>query len=196
MENSLRSIFSFISVVSALAFLGLIALLHFLPNKYNPIKNTVSDYAIALSGGQHAFVAVAMPLAGAVSSLSLAAAMAANVGIAPTQTVLALILSSVGRFFLIFFPTDVPGQPATRIGRIHLAFAITAFAGIAVAACNFNLTARDEVLGQLAAVTAGLLLLGFFLPRLKKIFGLLERIALFSSVIWLVAAGVELLFKG
>jgi hypothetical protein len=196
MENSLRLIFSSIAVISALLFLGLITLLHFLPNKYNPAINTVSDYAAAPAGWQQAFMAVALPLAGAGSSLSLAVAMAAGVKTVSMQIILFLVISSIGRFFLVFFPTDVTGEPVTKIGRIHLVCAIIAFSGIALAAGSFHLTATDKILGQTVVAATVLLLLGFFLSPLKKIFGLLERLSLFSSVIWLVVVGVELFCKG
>jgi len=45
MGDSLRLIFSGVAVVSALAFLSLMIRLHFLPNKFNPVKNTVSASA-------------------------------------------------------------------------------------------------------------------------------------------------------
>ena len=74
--------------------------------------------------------------------------------------------------------------------------AVVAFAGIAFAAGNFHMTAADEIIGQVVASAAVLLLLEFFLSPLKKIFGLLERIFLLSSVVWLVVVGCELFLKG
>jgi Protein of unknown function (DUF998) len=195
MEESLRLIFGGVTAISALGFLGLMISLHFLPSKYSPIKNTVSDYAVAPSGKLHAVIAVAMPLTGAISSLSLAIAMAASVKTASIYVVSLLVIASICRFLLIFFPTDITGRPVTKTGMIHLACAVIAFAGIAFAAGNFHMTAPDEILGHIVIGTAILLLLGF-LPPLKKIFGLLERIFLFSSAIWLVVAGSELFFRG
>lgn len=194
MADLLRLIFSGVTVISALMFLGLVVLFHLLPNNYNPVKNTVSDYAVAPSGKLHAFMAVAMPITGAISSLSLAVAIAASVSTASMHAVLFLVIASVCRFLLIFFPTDITGQPATKTGKAHLTFAILAFAGIAFAAGNFHITVIDEIIGEAVIFMAILLLLGF-LPPLKKIFGLLERLFLFSSVIWLVIAGSELFFK-
>ncbi|HTX87112.1 MAG TPA: DUF998 domain-containing protein [Candidatus Nanoarchaeia archaeon] len=190
MNDNLRSIFSCISVISSLAFLGLITRLHFFPKKYNPVKNTVSDYAVMPSGKPYPFTAVS----GAVSSLSLAIAIAAGVKAASISVILFLVISSLARFSLIFFPTDVTGQISTKKGKIHLALAMIAFAGIAFAAGNFQLTAVDQIIGQVVIFTAILLLLGF-LPKLRKIFGLLERIFLLSSITWLVVLGLELFFK-
>lgn len=137
-----------------------------------------------------------MPLAGAVSSLSLAVAIAVSAETTSMYTVLFLVVASVCRFLLVFFPTDITGQSATKIGRIHLVSAVVAFAGIAFAAGNFHMIAMDEVIGQTVVFAAILLLLGFFISPLKKIFGLLERIFLLSSVIWLVVVGFELFLKG
>ena len=189
MTGLLRLIFSGITVLSALAFLGLAIFLHFFQNKYNPIKNTVSDYAVAPSGKLHAFMVTAMPLTGAVSGPSLAVAIAVSVNTVFIYAVWFLVIASICRFILIFFPTDITGQPITKIGRVHLIFAVIAFAGIAFAAGNFHMTAMDGVLGQVVVITAILLLLGFFISPFKKIFGLLERIFLLSSVIWLVVVG-------
>ncbi len=193
MQDLLRLIFSGLTVISALSFLGLIILLHFLPNKFNPVKNTVSDYVARLSG-KYNFVK-AVPLAGAVSSFSLAIALATNINIASMSIVIFLVISSACRFLLIFFPTDITGQPATKIGKMHLIFAMISFGGIAFAAANFHTTLADFIIGKTVVFTAVLLLLGF-LPQLKRIFGLLERIFLFSSIVWLIVVGSELFLKG
>jgi hypothetical protein len=169
--------------------------LHFLPNKFNPVKNTVSDYAVAPPGKRRSFAMIAMPLSGAASSLSLAAALAAGTGTASILAVLALVISSVCRTFLVFFPTDITGQPTTKIGRDYLVFAVATFAGVAFAADNFHLTVADGIIGQVVVWAALLLLVGF-LPPFKKIFGLLERIFLLSSIIWLVTVGAELFLRG
>lgn len=191
--NSLSLIFSCITVASALMFLGLILLLHFLPNRFNPVKNTVSDYVAALSG-KYRFAKVAMPLFGALSTLSLAVAIATNAKVVSAFVILFLIISGICRFLLIFFPTDITGQPSTKVGRLHLTFAIVSFAGIAFAAANFHLTSLDGTIGQVVVVAAILLLVGF-LPQIKKIFGLLERIFLSLSVLWLIIVGLELLHR-
>lgn len=174
-------------------FLGFIVLLHFLPNKFNPVTNTVSDYEARLSS-KYYFVKAGTPLAGALSSLSLAVVLVTNIRIASMSVVLLLTISSICRFLLILFPTDITGRPATKIGRMHLIFAVTSFTCIAFAAGNFQMTVLDKILGQTVVITAILLLLGF-LPQLKRIFGLLERIYLFSSIVWLIVVGSELLFK-
>jgi Protein of unknown function (DUF998) len=192
MIDLLRLIFSSVTIISALVFLGLIILIHFLPNKYNPIKNTVSDYSITPSSKRRGLY-IAIPSAGALSSFSLAIVTATTFKTV-SIIVLLLIISSIFRFFLIFFPTDITGQQSTKKGKLHLLFAMIAFASIAFAAGNFHITVADEIISQMVIFTAVLLLFGF-LPPLKKIFGLLERIFLLSSIVWLVVMGFELLLK-
>ena len=194
MDNSLRLIFSSLTVISALVFLGSMILIHFLQDKYNPVKNTVSDYAVAPRSKLHSFVAITMTLSGAMASLSLAIAISTSFKTATVYIISLLIISSICRFFLVFFPTDITDQPSTKIGKTHLILAISAFAGIAFAAGHFHITIADEIIGQIVAFTAVLLIFGF-LPRLKKIFGLLERIFLFSSIVWLVVLGIELFIR-
>ena len=190
MTDLLTLIFSCITIISALIFLVLIILLHFFSNKYNPIKNTVSDYAAALPSKKN-FLFVAMPLAGALSTFSLAIAVSISFKTA-SAIILFLLLSSICRFFLIFFPADITGQRSTKKGKTHLLFAIIAFASVAFAAGNFYITAADKIISQFVIITAVLLLFGF-LPPFKKIFGLLERIFLLSSIVWLVVIGFEML---
>lgn len=189
----LKLVFSLLIIISDLTFLGLIILLHFLLNKFNPIKNTVSDYAAGLPG-KYRLVKAVMPVFGALSTLSLAIVMATGIQTVSTYVVLFLVISSICRFLIIFFPTDITGQPATNIGRLHLTFVMIAFAGIAFTASNFYITDVDKVIGQIVTVASILLLLGF-LPMFKKIFGLLERIFLSSSILWLIILGFELLSK-
>jgi Protein of unknown function (DUF998) len=189
--NSVSLIFGSVTIISALIFLVLTIVLHFLPNKFNPIKNTVSDYAAALSN-KYYLVKIATPLSAAISTFSLAFTIAVSNRTISTYVILFLVVSSICRLMLIFFPTDITGQTATKIGNLHLTFAMLSFAGIAFAAANFSVTNIDKIVGQVVVYTAILLLIGF-LPMFKKVFGLLERIFLASSIVWLIVVGFELL---
>lgn len=191
--NSLSLIFSLLTIISALAFLGFIIFLHFLPNKFNPIKNTVSDYTAGLSK-KYRLIKVAVPFFGAFSTLSLAVAIAAGIQMVSVNVILFLLISSIFRFQLIVFPTDITGKPTTKSGRLHLFFAMISFAGIAFAAANFYTTGFDKFIGQIVIFAAIILLLGF-LPIFKKAFGLLERIFLLSSISWLIIVGFELISR-
>lgn len=183
-------LFSLLTVISALAFFGLVVLLHFLPNKFNLITNTVSDYTAMLSH-KHKFITTATTIFGSLATLNLAVAIITKVTTPSIYVILLLVVASICRLFIIFFPTDITGQPVTKTGRIHLILAITVFTTIAFAASNFYITNFDKIIGQSVALTATIFLVGF-LPQLKNIFGLLERIFIFSSIVWLVIVGYEL----
>jgi hypothetical protein len=114
-------------------------------------------------------------------------------------------LSAVARVLIPVFPTDQHGSRfQTAKGTIHMVLAIAIFASIAVAASNLGGTLVHEhawhsvkglVDGWLpwvitgTASATGLAIIG---PRLKRIFGLLERSYYASSILWFFVISIEL----
>jgi hypothetical protein len=193
-----------LSVIAALAMAvgtGALLLLHVLPTGYNPIHDAVSDYAI---GRYHTLFWV-FATAGAASALTLAIALARAHPSNPTLTIAMLLISAVARVLIPLFPTDQSGSRfQTPKGTTHMVLAVAVFASIAVAASNLGGTLGREpawhsvkglVDGWLPWVitgTATATALAIVGPRLKRIFGLIERLYYVSSITWFFVISIEL----
>ena len=193
-----------LSIIAAVAMaIGTVALvlLHVLSTGYNPIQAAVSDYAI----GRYRVAFWVFTTAGAVSGLALAIALAQSDHPKPTLAIAMLLLSAAARVLIPFFPTDQSGSRfQTPKGTIHMVLAVAIFASIAVAASNLGGTlghdpAWHSVKGLVAgwlpwvitgtATATGLAIVG---PRLKRIFGLIERSYYLSSITWFLVVSIEL----
>ena len=193
-----------LSIVAAVAMAigtGALIALHVLPTGYNPIRDAVSDYAI----GRYRPLFWVFATSGAVAGLALAIALARSNPPKPTLTIAMLVLSGVARFLIPVFPTDQAGSRfQTLKGTIHMVLAIAIFASIAVAASNLGSTLGHEtawhpvkglVDGWLpwvitaTAIATGLAIAG---PRLKRVFGLIERLYYLSSITWFLVVSIEL----
>jgi hypothetical protein len=193
-----------LSIIAAVAMAvgtGALLLLHVLPTGYNPIRDAVSDYAI----GRYRAGFWVFTTAGAVSGLALAIALARSHPAKPALTVALLLLSAAARVLVPMFPTDQAGSRfQTPKGTIHMVLAIAIFASIAVAASNLGGTLGHEpawhavkglVDGWLPWVitgTATATALAIIGPRLKRIFGLIERLYYVSSITWFLVVSIEL----
>jgi hypothetical protein len=193
-----------LSIIAAVAMAigtGALLLLHLLPTGYSPIRDAVSDYAV----GRYRAGFWVFTTAGAVSGLALAIALARSHPAKPTLTVAMLLLSAGARVLVPMFPTDQAGNRfQTPTGTIHMVLAVAIFASIAVAASNLGGTLGHEpawhavkglVDGWLpwvitgTATATGLAIVG---PRLKPIFGLIERLYYVSSITWFLVVSIEL----
>jgi predicted neutral ceramidase superfamily lipid hydrolase len=176
------------TVIGAVTCAGTILLLHLLRTGYNPVGNAVSDYGVGRYRVLHHIYVIAI----GISGLAMAIASFGNVLPESAWVIGFLILFFAVRLLIIFFPTDLEGQPTTRTGRIHLALAVVTFATIAIVAGMYEATTIIDIIGWIVVATAIILGIGLVLPRLKPIFGLLERLFYASMVCWFIAVGTEL----
>jgi formate-dependent nitrite reductase membrane component NrfD len=193
-----------LSVIASVAMgigAAALVLLHLLPTGYNPIRDAVSDYAI----GRYRAVFWVFTTAGAVSGFALALALARSNPSKPTLTIAMLLLSGCARLLIPLFPTDQDGNRfQTLKGTIHMVLAVVIFAAIAVAASNLGGTLGREpawhavnglVDGWLpwvitgSAIATGLAIRG---PRIRRMFGLIERLYYLSSITWFLVVSIEL----
>lgn len=192
---------SYVARVAMVISAGALVALHVVPTGYNPIRDAVSDYAI----GRYRAVFWLFVVAGAVSGFALAIALARSDPSKPELTIVMLLLSGAARLLIPLFPTDQGGSRfQTLRGTIHMLLAIAIFASIAVAASNLGGTLGHEhswhkvhglVDGWLpwvitgTAIATGVAMIG---PRLKSIFGLIERSYYVASIAWFLVVSVEL----
>ncbi|OJY30139.1 uncharacterized protein DUF998 [Gemmobacter caeni] len=179
-------------LASALAYLAVIILfaaLH-LRGDYSPIRQALSDYGI---GPSHPLF-VGYAVAGIAASSLLAAAVLED-GRFTLRAGLCLLGMAALPLGVVAYPTDIEGEPSSRTGRLHLAFAVANFALAYIAiddlfpdAESLPPAAFRHLLGALYwVVTASLLGVAVCLVHAlrHRIFGLLERLYLFSSALWL-----------
>jgi hypothetical protein len=193
-----------LSIIAAIAMAvgtGSLLLLRVVPTGYNPLHDAVSDYAI----GRYRALFWTFAIAGAVSGLALALALARSHPSKPALTIAMLVLSAAARVLVPLFPTDQSGSRfQTPTGTIHMVLAVVVFASIAVAASDLGETLGHEpawhavhglVAGWLpwvitiTATVTGVSIVG---PRLKRIFGLIERSYYLFSIIWFFVVSIEL----
>ncbi|MDO5052765.1 MAG: DUF998 domain-containing protein [Pseudoclavibacter sp.] len=184
-----------------LARLAIFLALHIVPSEYSIVRHAVSDYGV----GPTRRLASALIWTSAVFWAVLAAALflsplAAGNGVAVWMLVLAGIFT-----VMPFLPTDLEGEPATLIGRLHLVAAVAwfaiafsctgdllrAFQPVAPPAVTVLLGAtRWVALASLIALVTALLVR----PLRPYAFGISERIYLLAvSVFYLGTAGALLL---
>jgi hypothetical protein len=155
-----------------------------LPTGYDPKTDAVSDCGI----GPYRSLFWAQAVAGALAGLALAIALADAKPSIPAPVIVMLVISGIARLLIPAFPTDQNGSRFQTVrGTIHMILAIAIFAAVIIAASKLGSTlehrpAWHSVSGWLttlpwvmtgAAVAALVALRG---PRLKRIFGLLERL--------------------
>ena len=184
--------------LAALAFLvyfaGMIAL-HFLPTGRHPLYHTVSDYSLGRYGG----LARVMTAVNVLGTLCLLLSLR---GAAPQPAAQAglvwLAILALSRLGMVFVLTDESGTQATARGLLHALLAILSFT-----AAVFALTTLTKV-AALAALWRPLLpaldvLAGLAFPlvvlmvltlvpglRLRRVFGLMERLFLADVSLWLL----------
>ncbi|HXB63660.1 MAG TPA: DUF998 domain-containing protein [Solirubrobacteraceae bacterium] len=183
------------SIVAAVA-VGVQALalvvLHVLPTGYNPVRDAVSDYGI----GRYRPWFWAQAVAGGVAGLALAVALAETTPSVPSLVVAMLAISAVARFAIPAFPTDQHGSRfQTARGTVHMILAIVIFAAVILAASKLGSSLEHQAawqgvqgwLNALPWVMTGAaigVVLALRAPRLKQVFGLVERLFYVASIAW------------
>lgn len=193
--------FSVIALIAVLTQAALLVALHVFPTKYDPVRDAISDYGV----GDYRGYFWAQLVAGASACASLAIALRGLHPYVPTPIVVLLLANSAARLVMPAFPTDQSGNRFETVkGTIHMLLAFVAFGAIAAAATGLGglyshyptwhsaksllVTVGWVVLA--GAVTCALGLVG---PRLKPIFGLIERFFTLSVIVWLSLISIELI---
>jgi hypothetical protein len=174
--------------------------LHVLPTGYDPARDAISDYGV----GRYRVYFWAQLIGGALACASVALALAELHPFVPTFVVAALLVNAVARFLMPAFPTDQSGgRFKTFKGTAHMVLAFVAFGAVAAAATSLgglfshypqwlrvkNVVATLGWVVLVGAVATALALVG---PRLKRVFGLIERLFKLSVIVWLYVMSIEL----
>jgi hypothetical protein len=198
--SSSVEILSITAAVAATVQAGALVTLHVLPTGYDPVRDAVSDYGV----GQYRSWFWVQVVAGGIGCLALAAGLDRLHPFTPTLVVVMLVVTAVSRFAIPFFATDQGGNRfATVPGTTHMVLAVLSFGGLTVAATSlwstlhrYGIWHRYEslltiipwvMLGSVIALTVALRA-----PRLKRHFGVYERLFYVSSIAWIMIVAIKL----
>ena len=176
--------------------------LHIRFKHYNPVLHAVSDYG---TGASRRY----FTLSGYCSLISTFALFGTllvwNHPFASQQLVISwLAVKIVSLIGLMIFPTDLPEQRKTLIGLLHYLFAILNFTATLKLAIHLTpvftaLTLTPSfktaltVLQQLFQYSLTGVVLAMLIPPLKRLFGLIERVFLYSSSLYFLVINLILL---
>lgn len=193
-----------LALVFGLARLGVFIALHLVPSEYTIVGHAVSDYAV----GPTRRLSSAMTWLTAIFWALLAAAVALGVPDWSDATGITIALAALAVIFIVLplAPTDLEGEKATMIGRLHYVLAIAWFAISYACMGNFTRLFTAEgptwlagalgVIAWIAAISLAVSVLVLIVKRLRpKVFGISERIFILAvSLFYLgVAAGLMML---
>ncbi|MGH2907441.1 MAG: DUF998 domain-containing protein [Solirubrobacterales bacterium] len=192
------SILCFFAVLAAVLSALSLVIVHFLPTGVNPVSEAVSDYGVGKYKNFYRLAAFWLGAAGLLVAIALARAIFPK----PTLTILALLVFAAVRWSITIFPTDLPGEDETSVGKAHETLAAIAFSSIAVAAGFFWPAVSDDPFwnphrGLLTALAAAVIVavIATGLTRrvvLKQYFGLVERLLYVTMFAWLIAVAAIL----
>jgi hypothetical protein len=195
------SAFGVLALIAVTAQLSILVALHVLPTKYDPVHDAISDYGV----GDYRHYFWAQLVAGALACISVAIALTGLHPYVPTVVVVLLLANAAARLLMPAFPTDQSGNRfETGRGTIHMVLAIVAFGAVAAAATSLGglfshysqwHSAKELLVTIGWVVLAGAIAcaLGLIGPRLKPIFGIIERTFTISVIVWIYVMSIELL---
>jgi hypothetical protein len=195
-ERRALRVLALLAIVGIAAFLLSLAALHFLRPDVNPVLEPMSNYAV----GPYGFLLTAADIGSGLAALSLMFGL--YLGIAPRGR------SYVGLFFLGvygvsallagFFPIDVGGE-VTTVGTIHNIVGNIAFFVFPIAAILLSLgMGKDEQwrsFRRTALAVSFAAVLTVILTIVSSnigLFGLTQRLANFTVLLWILLVGLRL----
>lgn len=191
---------SIISIILFLCYFFFIFLLHFKQKNISIISNAVSDYGTTENKKYFMYAGIANALANIALAISFVV-LPVNFS-ERNLAVITLILRSIMIFGVIYFPTDIGNELKSKSSKLHLVFAIVQFTLIAVFVFNiraplYNLKGHQfndfmHILEYFVEIGLIGLSAGLIFKKLKKYFGIFERVFLFSSTLFLIFTALVL----
>jgi len=194
-----------IALIALAAVVGSLAYLNLAPTGLSPIRDPVSQYGITAYRGGYRVATIAFAVAGVALAIGIQ-----RRGLGSVMTVIALlVVFSVARLLISWFPMDAPGTERTQTGQIHGLLALLAFGSVAFCALDLGRKIsqlQGGALGYrpawhaLAPVSTGLgwamivVLLTMGLSRAQPVlrvrFGLIERGFYVLAIAWFLVFAV------
>jgi hypothetical protein len=186
--------------LAALAMLvASLTYLHVAPTGLSPLRNAVSQYGISRYKAGYRVATIAFALAGA----ALAAGLASGSGSHEQAgfVVALLVVFTLARALISWFPMDAPGTRRTRTGASHGLLASAAFLAISLAALRLgtvlhagarwhSFAAVSTAFGWAMIVTLLAMLAARSVPAVAARFGAIERCFYVLAIAWSVLFAV------
>lgn len=187
-------------MIGTVAFLALVLVLHALEPGYSIVRDAVSAYANGAYGALLDIGFVCRGLAACCLVIGLWRAL-------PRSGRLLQGLAALGAYGLSsvlagFFPMDPVGSSPTLVGTIHIRVGLVAFASIALAALaltrSFSKAAGWRTVASVSKALSLLLLIALlgvvvvYLTPHSGVFGIIERAASLTEVVWLLVVAAQL----
>jgi|SRR5215211_2199044 len=186
-----------LAIVGIVDFLLNVAALHFLRPDFNPVLEPLSNYAV----GPYGFLLTAADIGGGLAALALTFGLYLSIAPPGRSYVGLFLLGLYGVSVLLagIFPIDVGGE-ATTVGTIHNIVGNLSFFGFPIAVILLSLgMGKDErwrsfrrpalALSVVVVLTVILTIVG---SNLGIGFGLTQRIANVTALVWMLAAALHL----
>jgi len=186
-----------LAIVGIVDFLLNVAALHFVRPDVNPVLEPMSDYAV----GPYGFLLTAADIGSGLAALALAFGLYLSLAPPGRSYVGLFLLGLYGVSVLLagIFPIDVGGE-ATTVGTIHNIVGNISFFGFPIAVILLSLgMGKDErwrsfrrpalALSLVVVLTVILTIVGF---NLGIGFGLTQRIANVTALVWMLAVALHL----
>ena len=186
-----------LAIVGIVDFLLNVAALHFVRPDVNPVLEPMSDYAV----GPYGFLLTAADIGSGLAALALAFGLYLSLASPARSYVGLFLLGLYGVSVLLagIFPIDVGGE-ATTVGTIHNIVGNISFFGFPIAVILLSLgMGKDErwrsfrrpalALSLVVVLTVILTIVGF---NLGIGFGLTQRIANVTALVWMLAVALHL----
>ncbi|MDO5088289.1 MAG: DUF998 domain-containing protein [Leptotrichiaceae bacterium] len=199
---NLKLILLSINIFCIFSYFVIMIYLHVKFKNYNPVFHAVSDYGVGKSKKLQ-LVSGFFSVIGSLSLMLVFMIWHKNLDY-KNQAVFWLFVRAVSVIGVLIFPTDIEGRKKTKTGLLHYLFAIIQFT--AVIKLTINLTpifTSMEInsifktvlifLNQTVKYSLIGVVLGLFIPPVKKVFGLIERIFLFSGTIYFLVLNMILI---
>jgi hypothetical protein len=199
---NLHLVLSAVSLACYLGAIGFLVALHLQRSGYSIVGHAVSDYGVGPTRRLFATYTSLGSAGGVVfTGALLTRGPAVSAWLLSVLTV--MILSRIG---LTIFPTDLEGTKLTRTGYLHYFFAILGFAASYTAIRNLTPVFASEMAwaplhGALNGLStlATLALVGVCVTMwrpFRKVFGLLERVFLLTTLVWFAVASAGMVIWG
>jgi len=172
-----------IALVALAAVVASLGYLHLEPTGLSPVRNAVSQYGITTFRAGYRVATIAFGVAGTALAVGVDEAVS---GDGRKAVVALLVLFSIARGAISWFPMDAPGADRTSTGQTHGLLALVAFASATFAAFKLgNVLSHEARWRSLATVSSAFgwamvaCLLGIALarslPQVRARFGAIER---------------------
>lgn len=175
-----------------LAFIGMVAVLHFLKPDLSPLATYISDYATGRFG--FLMVVAFLALAAGLGALIISLSTASPFGSKPWAALVFLSISALLMVLVALFRSDPPGGPQTTAGEIHDQVSGLFFLSLMVAMLILSvrlwragmLAGRYWLLLWLAVAAPVLLVVAFMVLDSVGLVGLGQRIYVLTLLGWLI----------